>query len=282
MTKIGRSFFQLCVYSLKGERLDWTAAAAAAAVISIWHLVVMSEMSPLHESALFHQRATINDAVVIPVTAMLPNDQKPMPRGVTCKKCGSDQMEETERAKSVCSNISTSTEEDDDNINVVDDDEVAVSSPVNPTAAAASFSSYVDKLETMVSKCGNAAEPEEPSSETSQSQQPDDDALHHDRRLSPTADNGIHTNSVTSTTSLGSSVGMVRVVPKWQVIENQGLGHNRVTAAGSNGGGGPIRRKSSSDWSDPLNDRARVTIQTDSGPKLVSLFIINSVSESAN
>ena len=70
-----------------------------------------------------------------------------------------------------------------------------------------------------------------------------------------------------------SSLG-VRVLPKWQVVEEQGLGYNKTPAVHhQHSDFGPMRRRISSPCDntlDPKSKRGRVTIQTDKGPKDVS------------
>ena len=69
----------------------------------------------------------------------------------------------------------------------------------------------------------------------------------------------------------------MRVLSKWQVVEEQGLGYNKTTAAQvqhQQSDFGPVRRRISStscdNTLDPKSKRGRVTIQTDKGPKDVS------------
>ena len=66
----------------------------------------------------------------------------------------------------------------------------------------------------------------------------------------------------------------MRVLPKWQVVEEQGLGYNKTTAVQLHSDFGPVRRRVSSSCDntlDPKSKRGRVTIQTDKGPKDVSV-----------
>ena len=63
------------------------------------------------------------------------------------------------------------------------------------------------------------------------------------------------------------------MLPKWQLVEEQGLGYNKTAAAQHHSDFGPVRRKSSTSCDstlDPKSKRGRVTIQTDKGPKDVS------------
>ena len=70
----------------------------------------------------------------------------------------------------------------------------------------------------------------------------------------------------------------MRVLPKWQVVEEQGLGYNKTTVPAhvqhQQSDFGPVRRRISSsscdNTLDPKSKRGRVTIQTDKGPKDVS------------
>ena len=77
---------------------------------------------------------------------------------------------------------------------------------------------------------------------------------------------------------VNATVG-VRVLPKWQVVEEQGLGYNKTTTSTTvqphSDFGGPLNRRRATSSScdntlDPKSKRGRVTIQTDKGPRDVS------------
>ncbi len=93
----------------------------------------MSEMSPLHESALFHRKSAINDAAADQdADGPPPKRQKRLElSGVACKQCGCKQLEE------VGEDESPEEQEVEEEINVVDNEGDSIS-----------------RLATMVTRCG--------------------------------------------------------------------------------------------------------------------------------